>query len=117
MRWQRGRRCLSTLWQWINNRQNFLAEPSTEEQLDQLLREFVGHSLKEELTLWTAFQHLRKARNTFVHEGRAVIGGQDVDEAQARVLIGRVDEIISLVRQWLPGELQWPSSLPRQRPS
>ncbi len=97
-----------TLWRWINKRATFLADPSTEEQFDQLLKEFIGHSLKEDLSLWTAFQHLRKARNTFVHEGIATIGGQPVDEKMARQLVQQVDEIIAWVRQRLPPNLQWP---------
>ena len=98
----------ASLWSWLNNRPNFLADPSTEEQFDELLKEFVGHSLKDEKTLWTAFKHLRTARNKFVHEGHAVIGGQVVDQETARILIGRVDEIIAKVREWLPEDLRWP---------
>jgi hypothetical protein len=97
-----------SLWKWINKRGSHLQEPSTEEQFDQLLKEF-GHSLKENATLWTAFQHLRTARNKFVHEGSATIGGEPVDEAAARLLVKRVDEIIAWVRQWVPVEVQWPT--------
>lgn len=97
------------LWKWINEREHHNQEPSTADQFDDLLKHFTGHSLKEEAKLWTAFKNLGTARNKFVHEGRASIGGKPVDEATARMLVSQVDEIISWVRQWLPPELQWPT--------
>jgi len=59
------------VWQWVNDRKDPDKDPSTEEQFDVLLKHFVGHSLKEDPTLWAAFPNLRAARNKFVHEGVA----------------------------------------------
>jgi hypothetical protein len=92
----------------INNRGNFLKDPANDEQFDHLLKELTGHSLKEDAVLWTAFQHLRSARNKFVHEGVATIGGRPVEEGEARVLMRQVNEIISWVRDKIPPDIQWP---------
>jgi hypothetical protein len=96
------------IWQWINDRDNWLKDPSTEEQFDMLLKHFVGHSLKEETTLWPAFKELRTARNTFVHEGRATVGGAELQLARASQLVGHATDIIRIVRNWLAPEHQWP---------
>jgi hypothetical protein len=66
-----------------------------------------GHSLKERTELWEAFQNLRTARNSFVHEGTAVVGGKAVDADQALKLLARANEVVSCVRDWLPPELRW----------
>jgi hypothetical protein len=62
---------------------------------------FTGHSLKEESELWTAFLRLKKARNTFVHEG--IIRS----DATGGSLVGVAHRIINKVREWLPPEIQW----------
>jgi hypothetical protein len=62
------------LWEWINDRGDYRKEPSVGERADKLLHALIGKSLKDEAHLWTAFQHLREARNSFVHEGVAVLG-------------------------------------------
>lgn len=96
------------LWYWINHRGDWQRDPSTEEQFDVLLKHFVGHSLKEENRLWQAFQHLRTARNKFVHEGRAAVGGKKLSTTDATRLIANAHEIVAWIRQWLPADLQWP---------
>jgi hypothetical protein len=96
------------LWKWINDRGHFLKEPTTEEQFDVLLHLFTGHSLKEDGALWESFKNLKDARNAFVHEGVATIGKgkKPVTEVEAAQLVGRVDQIIKWVRQWLPDEVK-----------
>jgi len=96
------------MWKWINERDFWLKQPSTEEQFDQLLHVLCGHLLKEELPLWDAFKHVRTARNTFVHEGSARIGKDLVTEQSAGQLIAKATEIIKKIRLWLPAELRWP---------
>jgi hypothetical protein len=95
------------VWDWLNARGNWLKDPSTDEQFDFLMKHFLNHSLKESADLWTAFQHLRTARNTFVHEGRAVIGKVPVSLEQATRLVAKSNEIIGWVRQRLPAANQW----------
>ena len=96
------------LWHWLNERGDWLREPTTEEQFDALLKLFTHHSLKEQPVLWEAFKNLKTARNTFVHEGQAMIGGKPVAADDAQRLLARTTEIIAWVRQWLPDELKWP---------
>jgi hypothetical protein len=98
------------LWAWINKRGrgNYLREPTVEEQYDTLLKFFTGHSLKDELQLWSSFQNLKTARNTFVHGGVASLGGTAVPLDTARKLVASAGGIIATVRNWIPAELQWP---------
>lgn len=95
------------IWTWLNDRKNHFKDPSTEEQLDKFLKHFIGHSLKEDLVLWQAFQELRRARNNFVHGGRAHLGGVEVTQQKAQQLLLQAAQVISTVRGWLPQDLQW----------
>jgi hypothetical protein len=98
------------LWQWINNRPNWLQQPSVEEQYDILLKLFTNHTLKEDVTLWSAFKKLRTARNTFVHEGIARVNKKSSEELginQARELILLANKIPLKIREWLPEDIQW----------
>jgi hypothetical protein len=79
-----------------------------EDQFDVLLKEFSGHSLKEDAVLWEAFKNLKSARNTFVHEGTATVGNAAITKDDARVLVARVDEIIAKIREWIPADMRWP---------
>jgi hypothetical protein len=99
-----------SLWEWIRDREGkVLQQPSVEEQFDVLLKEFCGHSLKEEKPLWDAFKNIKSARNSFVHEGFAKIGKSILTSDDAAALLGRVNEIISTVREWIPEDLRWPA--------
>jgi hypothetical protein len=95
------------LWRWINERKDPDSRPKANEQFDELLKHVTGHSLKEEPKLWEFFQHLKAARNSFVHEGLARIGRNSVDVKQTDLLVLAAGNIISKVRGWLPAELQW----------
>jgi hypothetical protein len=91
------------LWEWIRDREgDYRKEPSITEQVDVLLHAFSGHSLKEDTRLWEAFRNLRQARNTFVHEGRAEIGGQPVTPERASQLLATAGQIIEWIEQLLP---------------
>ena len=95
------------LWTWINDRGTYLREPTIEEQYDVLLRFLTGHSLKTE-ALWESFQNLKSARNSFVHEGVAKLGGAPVSVEVAEKWVTAARDVISKVREWLPPELHWP---------
>jgi hypothetical protein len=103
-----------TLWKWINNRGNFLKDPSTEEQFDFVLRLLTGHSLADDTKLWQIFTNLRGARNRFVHEGVARIGKNEppLTEEQASGLVVGAGQIIDWTRQWLPDEVKWQQFTP-----
>jgi hypothetical protein len=66
------------LWEWINHRSQFWMEPSTGDQFGILLKTLTGRSLKDDGILWEAFQNIRTARNSFAHEGVAILGGTEL---------------------------------------
>jgi hypothetical protein len=84
-----------------------LKQPSIEEQYDVLLKEFMGHSLKENAALWQSFMTLKTARNKYVHEGVATIGGVPVTIDEALSLLRQVFAISEWIRDRLPADLQW----------
>ena len=94
------------LWTWLNTRE-WLRAPTIEEQFDVLLNVLCGYSLKQDQELWEPFMNLKTARNTFVHEGVAKIGGTPVTEEDSRRLLSSATKIIQAVRERLPEELQW----------
>lgn len=96
------------LWKWINNRQWFLQDPTTDDQFDKLLRILTGVSLKDEKELWEAFKNLKKARNSFVHEGIAKIGDRALNREDACRLVGSADKIIRFIKGKLPEDMKWP---------
>lgn len=96
------------LWNWINNRGNWQKEPSVEEQFDILLKVLSGHSLKEDNDLWEGLKNLRSARNSFVHEGVAKLGGIPLSIADTLKLIERADSVVAKVREWIPEIHRWP---------
>ncbi len=97
------------LWQWINNRKNKLNNPSVEEGFSALLKMCCGHSLKEDKELWECFKNLQTARNRFVHEGEARVGGKVVDSDRALQFIGAAERITEVIREWLPEDVRWPT--------
>lgn len=58
------------LWKWVNKRGFFLKEPSVEERYTILLKILTNKSLKDDATLWRAFDDLHKARNSIAHTGK-----------------------------------------------
>jgi hypothetical protein len=101
---ERERPLPDALWSWIKKRddQHWLKEPSTTERFDQLLHLFTGKSLKEDPILWTAFVQIRKARNAVAHGEIPMIGGKQVDSAQAKGLVDATEKIIAWIEQLLP---------------
>ena len=95
------------LWQWINSR-DWLKAPTPTEQYDVLLRILLGVSLKDDPTLWEAFQNIKNARNSFVHEGVAQIGGKPITDTDARKLVQSVAKITKFIKLKMPSEFQWP---------
>lgn len=96
------------LWNWINDRGNFIKEPSKAEEYDILLKVLLGISLKENGRLWEAFSNIKNARNSFVHEGVAKVGTTIVDNKMAREYISKCRDIIEYIRKELPDEMKWP---------
>jgi hypothetical protein len=102
------------VWKWATTRNgDFMKTPSVSEQLDALLLALGGRSLREDTRLWEAGVHLRQARNSFVHEGRAMIGKkkekrQAVTQAKAAELVGNAGAIIDFIETLLPEEARRP---------
>lgn len=96
------------LWNWINSREDWYQRPSVPDQYDVLLKILTGKSLKDEARLWEALVNIRQARNKFSHAGTALVGGKEVNQAQAYVLIGKAKEIIDWVESFLPEDKRRP---------
>jgi hypothetical protein len=100
------------LWAWINERgDDYTKIPTIAEQLDQLLKSLGGRSLKDDPRLWQAGVHLRQARNSFVHDGRAALGKKTktlVTRTKARELVAQAGEIIDFIEALLPEDSRRP---------
>jgi hypothetical protein len=91
------------LWDWINERDDdYRKEPSLRERCGVLLGALGGVSLKKEERLWEAFSKIRKARNSFVHEGLALIDGARVTPKIAVQLLESAKEIVAFIENSLP---------------
>ena len=88
-----------------SNRQN---NPTVEEQYSDLLAAFCGESLKSDIDLRQKFKNLKTARNNFVHDGEAKVGGVPVTVSQAREYIASAEQITSQIREWIPEDMRWP---------
>lgn len=96
------------VWNWINDRGDFLKHPSVRERFDSLLSAISRQSLKEEPELWEAFRNLQQARNKFAHEGTATIGGVPVDQQTAAQLLLQAGRIVDWIEGQLPPALRTP---------
>ena len=88
-------RKLSDWWKWLNSRNNYWQEPSIADKADTLLKVLSGKSLKSNAQLWGVFQEIRKARNSFVHNGILKIGKNEVTFDKAMQLLAKTRDIIS----------------------
>jgi len=91
-----------SLWMWINDRGDYRKEPSVLDQYDVLWKVFTGRSLRDEAELWEALRNIKDARNSFVHEGRALIGKREASLDDARGLLAKADRIVQWVEAFLP---------------
>ncbi len=94
------------LWSWINVR-GYMKDPSIEERYDFLCKYFIGKSLKEKSELWESFKHLRKARNSFAHDGVSRLGDELITVDRARDFIAKANEIIEFIKGELSDNLPW----------
>lgn len=90
------------IWMWINDRGDYRKEPSVLDQYAVLLKAFTGRSLREDTELWEALRNIRDARNSFVHEGRALVGKREPSLDDARGLLAKADRIVQWVEAFLP---------------
>jgi hypothetical protein len=101
------------LWRWFTDKRAFQVQPETEEFAKDLFRILAGHSMAEEEPLWRVFTRLRKARNSFAHEGVA----RDLD-THAPLTIGQAAQLVGGAKQildWIDGLL--PEAHRNKRPA
>jgi hypothetical protein len=97
------------LWAFINDRGDYRKEPSVAEQFDALMHALSGHSFKEDRPeLWEAFQNIRGARNSIMHDGEMMVGKVPVRREDGFRLVGRAKEIADWVESHLPASAQRP---------
>jgi hypothetical protein len=97
----------ASLWEWLNARGPW-KDPTIDEQCGDLLKVFVGRSLKDNALLWQAFKNLATVRNRFVHEGVATLGGKAVTEVECTALLAKAKEVIEFLEQFLPEPMRRP---------
>jgi hypothetical protein len=107
----------ASLWTFINDRGDFHKEPSVKEKFDVLLSALSGYTLKSENKLWEAFDHLRQARNSLVHEGVATVGKDHrlVTVDRAYELIALAKEVAKWIESILPEAVRRPVEVQARR--
>jgi len=98
----------SPLWDWINDRRFHLKNPSVDDKFSFLSHYLIGKSIKDDSDLWNSFKDLQKARNSFAHNGVAIVNGTEVTLEKAHKFIIKANEIINFIKEELPKDLQWP---------
>jgi hypothetical protein len=95
-----------SLYTYVNNREQWMQQPSVSDRFDGLLRALSGKSLKDNPSLWEAFKLIRNARNTFMHEGKVGYkkAVDDLSVKEVYELIDSARDVIKWVEQLLPIE-------------
>lgn len=100
-------------FEWLINRNgDYIRQPSVKEKFDKLLFLISGHSLKEDNELWEGLNDLRCARNSMVHQGKAVLKKgkkaieKEVDWIIAKELLTKTGEIINWLESLLPANIR-----------
>ena len=101
-------------YEWLANKRDFAKQPSAKEKFDEMLYLIAGRSLKtEEEQLWKAFLDLRDARNSMVHEGKALIKkGKRKIPVDSQIAAGLTKEAAKIIH-WLENLL--PEEFRRQK--
>lgn len=94
------------VWQWIqspSNDNDWRKEPSVSDMYTNVLKIICDKNLKDEEELWKCFTGIRRARNSYVHEGRLLDEQQKALSAQAvRDLVSGAQKIIEWIETLLP---------------
>jgi hypothetical protein len=103
------------LWEWMNNRDFYLKNPSVTDRYGTLLGLLAGRSLKDKADLWQAFGEIREARNNYAHEGKAYLTrGKartqiEVSQEMAARMLASAKEIAAWTEELLPPENRRPT--------
>lgn len=101
------------LWKWITDRRADKA-PTVRERLTILLESLIGQTLSAQGELWQKWLDLHAVRNNFVHQGRAHIREQDVDDQMALSLITNAARVVEWITSLLPGVTPVPAFDPEK---
>ena len=96
------------LWTWLTNRDQWWQAPSFAQKLSTILVALTQRSLKNDEVLWVAFRELSQARNKYVHEGTATIGGEQVTPQRAGALLAKTRAVLDWIEDGLPAENRRP---------
>ena len=109
------------LWSWARERSEDYSKdsPSVGEVLDPVLQALGGKSLKDDdPDLWKSFTELRRARNSFIHEGTPRISKrkrertdrrQEVDRDKTAELVGQASSVVRWIESLLPEQERTPT--------
>lgn len=104
-------------WQWFTHRADYRNNPSVAEELSDVLNLLTGKSLKREQVLWQHYVNLRKARNSFMHGGRATLSNNvAVTAEKALELINGARAIVDWIEALLPAQHRRPRVQQPDRP-
>lgn len=96
------------LWEWINKRESqYMKEPSISEKFHFLAQHLIGTSIKNDKELGKSFKDLKDARNSFVHEGTAIVNKKPVTEQYTLHLMRQAHKIIEFHKEHIPEQLRW----------
>jgi hypothetical protein len=91
------------LWEWFTVKRSFKVQPETAEFAKAIFRMLAGKSLADEQQLWKTLTDLRKARNSFAHEGVAVdTQGNVVTPEKAAQLVAGARQVLDWIETLLP---------------
>jgi len=76
------------------------------QRLDKVSKRIAGVSLKDNSTLWTAFDRLRRARNMAAHEGQPILDGVVINDLVAQQMILESRSILDWVENLMRPELR-----------
>ncbi len=98
------------LWTWLTEKRTYLAEPTTEEFAKEIFRLLTGKSLADDNAVWNIFTQLRKARNSFAHEGIARgLDGTILSVARASELVVGCRAVLDWIDALLPENSRRPT--------
>jgi len=97
------RKVHAEVWEWFTLKRAIVVRPETEEFAKAVFRMLAGKSLADETELWQTFVDLRRARNSFAHEGVARdSSGKEVTPDKAAQLVAGARQVLDWIENLLP---------------
>jgi hypothetical protein len=96
-------------WTWIVQKREYRVQPETDEFAKDVFRMLSGKSLSDDPALSDTFVQLRKARNSFAHEGVARdTHGKQIGVERAGQLVAGARAVLNWIDQLLPERYRSP---------